>query len=188
MARQSRSTKPRPVTMAVTRRVRDGLEPAFEEWVRGISDAAQAFPGHIGVGVLRPPAGSQEYVVIFRFDSEANYRLWHRSSERKRWLERVRPLIEGKPVETFTPGLEFWFTPSGAMTLRNPPRWKMVLVTLAGLLPLSFALNLGLAPWLRTLLPPVAVVVVNALILVPTMTYLVMPALTGWLKAWLEPD
>ena len=83
-----------------------------------------------------------------------------------------------------TPGLEFWFTPPQAPMLRQPPRWKMVLLTLLGLYPISLLLNLGIVPllgglplWLRVLL--------TSSVIVTTMTYLVMPGITRGFTGWL---
>ncbi len=177
----------RPVTFAVARNVKPGLEAAFEAWVRDISESATGFPGHLGVGVVRPVAGgNNQYLVIFRFASESDYRTWHKSNERKHWLERVKPLTLGKPIEQFTPGLEFWFTPAGSVTLRNPPRWKMILVTLLGLLPLSITINYLVAPVLRPLLGQLELLILNAMIVVCTMTYAIMPVLTRFFAVWLE--
>lgn len=177
----------RPVTFAVARNVKPGLEAAFEAWVHDISEAALSFPGHIGVGVVRPVAGgNNQYLVIFRFASEADYQRWLKSAERKHWLERVKPLTLGKPIEQFTPGLEFWFTPVGSVTLRNPPRWKMVLVTLLGLLPLSTIINYVLAPILRPWISPLELLILNAVIVVSFMTYAIMPVLTRVFAVWLE--
>ncbi len=171
---------------------------AFEAWVHDISEAAISFPGHLGVGVVRPAraergtgsnavaGGNNQYLVVFRFASETDYRAWHKSAERKHWLERVKPLTLGKPIEQFTPGLEFWFTPAGSVTLRNPPRWKMVLLTLLGLLPLSISINYFVAPILRPYLPQLELLILNAVIVVFTMTYGIMPVLTRVFAGWLE--
>jgi uncharacterized protein len=181
------SSQGRPVTFAVARNVKPGLETVFETWVHDISEAAKSFPGHLGVGVVRPVSGgNNQYLVIFRFASESDYRTWHKSAERKHWLERVKPLILGNPIEQFTPGLEFWFTPAGALTLRNPPRWKMVLLTLLGLLPLSIVINYVLSPILRPILLPLELIILNAVIVVSLMTYAIMPGLTRVFENWLE--
>lgn len=181
------ASKPRPVTFAVARNVKPGLETAFEAWVHDISEAALSFPGHLGVGVVRPVAGgNNQYLVIFRFSGETDYQGWLKSAERKHWLERVKPLTLGKPIEQFTPGLEFWFTPAGSVTLRNPPRWKMILVTLLGLLPLSITIHYVVAPILRPLLGQLELLILNAVIVVSLMTYGIMPVLTRFFAVWLE--
>jgi len=43
-----------PVTTTVTRRIKPGHEAAYEEFLAGISSAARAFPGYLGVEVFRP--------------------------------------------------------------------------------------------------------------------------------------
>ena len=60
---------PCPVTTIFARRVRPGAEERYEEWLRGINQAAARFAGHQGVTVLRPDAGRAEYVVVAQFDS-----------------------------------------------------------------------------------------------------------------------
>ena len=55
-----------PVTISVARRVVPGREADYEEWLRGITADALRFPGHMGVNVLRPTSGANEYVTIFR--------------------------------------------------------------------------------------------------------------------------
>src|SRR5215475_8300754 len=45
-----------PVTATVTRRVKQGHEAAYEEFLAGINGAAKAFPGYLGEEVFRPAA------------------------------------------------------------------------------------------------------------------------------------
>ena len=46
-----------PVTTTVTRRIKPGHEAAYEGFLAGISGAARAFPGYLGVEVFRPAPG-----------------------------------------------------------------------------------------------------------------------------------
>src|SRR4029453_5847088 len=51
-----------PVAITVPRRVKPGHEGAYEQFLAGISGAARAFPGYLGVEVFRPPpGGTDEY-------------------------------------------------------------------------------------------------------------------------------
>lgn len=53
------------VTSVVTRRVKPGHEPAYEQFLEGIIAAATRFPGHFGVEVFRPGSASGgEYRVV----------------------------------------------------------------------------------------------------------------------------
>ena len=120
-----------------------------------------------------------------RFDSAEAAATWETSPVRAEWLDLVEPFSDGQPLIERQPGLEFWFTPPGSPVLRQPPRWKMTLLTLLTLYPVSltFAALVGpsLLAWplaLRTLLSAATVVLL--------MTYLAMPAVTRLFAGWLR--
>jgi antibiotic biosynthesis monooxygenase (ABM) superfamily enzyme len=174
-----------PVTVIFRRRVRAGREAEFETWIHAVSLAAQAFPGHRSTDVIRPaPGARRDYAIIFRFDRLDQAVAWEESPERARWVERARPLCEGETVIERVSGLEFWFTPPpGAVPA---PRWKMAVVTFLALWPLNTLANTLLSPYyadwsylLRGL--------VTVGLLVPLMTYVVMPWMTRWFAGWLYP-
>ena len=174
-----------PVTLSVTRRVRPDRTSEFEMWIHGIAQAARTFDGYLGNGVIPPtPGGSLEYTLVLRFDQYQHFKIWQESEVRAFWLARVTPLLEGEPVVNVTPGLEFWFTPTKATMLRQPPRWKMVALTLLGLYPLSLLLNWGVVPLLEGVPLWIRVLVTSSLI-VTIMTYLVMPNITKGFTGWL---
>jgi antibiotic biosynthesis monooxygenase (ABM) superfamily enzyme len=84
-----------------------------------------------------------------------------------------------------TTGMETWFSLPDR-SVHAPPRWKMALVTFSGVYPLSVILQLTAVPaakeWplpLRALVFPV--------ILVPLLTYVIMPGLSRLLRDWLYP-
>jgi antibiotic biosynthesis monooxygenase (ABM) superfamily enzyme len=85
-----------PVTTTVTRRVKPGHEPFYEQFLDGIIAAATRFPGHLGVEVFRPQnASTGEYRVVYRFDSVEHLRAWLDSDEHAAWLERAEPHVIG---------------------------------------------------------------------------------------------
>jgi hypothetical protein len=174
-----------PVTVAVTWHIRPGQEQAFEAWLAGVTAAALAFPGHLGVNVLRPAGPGRPFVLIFRFATYEQLRAWEQSPERASWLARSLPLRARAPEAQMVSGLEFWFTPPAGAA--PPPRWKMVVVTCLALYPLANLLGLlwgpllaGHAPWLATLLTIPATMVL--------MTYVVMPLATHLCGGWLYPS
>src|SRR5215203_5747722 len=59
-----------PVTAVASRRVKQGREQEFEEWLSGILAAANEAPGYLGSEVLRPSDSKDdnEYRIVFRFD------------------------------------------------------------------------------------------------------------------------
>jgi len=176
-----------PVTLSVTRRVKPGREAEFEAWAAEGSRAASGFPGHLGVGVLRPtPGGPPEYTLVVRFDRYAHFKSWQESPERAAWLARAEGLIEGEARETVQPGMEFWFTPPASPTLRQPPRWKMTFLTILALYPVNLLLNVAFGELLQHLALPVRLLVLAVLIVV-LMTYGVMPLITRLFSGWLHP-
>lgn len=179
------------VTVVVRRRVRSDAIGEFEVWLEGILAATAEFPGHLGANVIRPaPGGDQDYVVIFRFDSQPHLAAWEESSERGRWLAKADAFTLGTAkLQTLT-GLEYWFTLPSLPTrpVRPPPAWKMSVVTLAALFPLVH----WVAPALRQLLAPAglpdaAVTLLAVGVIVAVMTWLMMPFATRLARPWLFP-
>ena len=176
-----------PVSVVVTRRIKPGCERAYEELVKGIHEAIKGFDGYLGSHILRPSSPDHpEYRIIFRFDTTKHLRTWEVSAERREWLERMSGLLVGTPVYQALSGLETWFTLPGGGPIVPPPRYKMMLVTWLAVFPLLTAFNYAFQPvfqgmpiWLRVL--------VGTALVIPLMTYVVMPRMTRLFKAWLYP-
>lgn len=173
------------MTLVVRRRVRGGQQGAFETLLGAVTQVLSGWPGHLGTGVIRPVPGQREYVLVVRFADASHAAAWETSPERAGWLAAVTPLLDGEAEMHHQPGLEFWFTPPGSPVLSQPRRWKMVLVTVLALYPTSLLTSLLVGPalahlplWLRAL--------VQAALVVPLMTYAVMPGATRALRAWLK--
>lgn len=169
-----------PLTVVVTWRVRQGCEPEFEAWRREISVAALSFPGHMGIDVIRPGTPPGEYVVVFRFDNYQHLRAWQESAIRRELLQKAEPFRQSEPSCHLQSGLEYWFAPPGIMA--SPPRWKMALVTVLGVWPVSLLVSWLLKP-LAGRLPQVLQALVMSVCMV--LTWAVMPVLVRMLKLWL---
>ncbi len=182
-----KETPPIPVTTVIARHARAGREDEYEHWLEGIIDASSAFDGHQGVTVLRPPPGGREYVLVVRWRDFESSRRWVNSDVRAGWLARLEPLAEEARVEEQC-GLETWFTlrPGQSGGPPAPPRYKMALVTFLAIYPLILGLTYSLFPLLAPLPTPLRPLIVSA-ILVPLMTWLVMPRMTRVFWRWLFP-
>jgi antibiotic biosynthesis monooxygenase (ABM) superfamily enzyme len=178
-----RSSHLEPVTVVFTWEVAKGREEEFEEWAHGITTEAARYPGHLGATWLRPEGADRRYHTVVRFTDGGRLSRWLESPERDRWMERLDGLAHEDRAHTT--GMETWFSLPDR-SVQAPPRWKMALVTFAGVYPLALILQLTAVPatkeWplpLRALVFPV--------VLVPLLTYVIMPGLSRLLRDWLYP-
>jgi uncharacterized protein len=175
-----------PVTATVTRRIKPGHESAYEEFLAGITRAANAFPGYLGTEIFRPTGGSDEYRIVYRFDSSAHLRDWLHSDEHAAWLERAEPHVAGPMRTQFLTGLESWFTLPAQPGAPPPPRYKMAVLTWLTIFPLITLIVVVSAPLIGSL-PLVARLAVTTLVAVALMTWVIMPRMTRLLRGWLYP-
>jgi len=177
-----------PVTVAVTRVVKPGCEEAFERALHDFVQGSLHLPGQLGVHILRPApgSGSREYGVLRRFaDAEARD-AFYRLPLFEEWKQTVVGLVEGEPRYEHLSGLETWFTLPGQRAIVPPPRWKMAVVTLVAVYPLSMLLGITLGKWTSGWLMLLSSLIFNASI-VTGLTWFLMPLLTRLLKPWLYP-
>ena len=177
------SSESGPVTVEVTWRIRQGYVKEFEEWRKEISAAALEFPGHMGIRVIHPGDQESEYVVVFRFDTYDHTRSWLDSDIRRKLLDKAAAFKESEPSYNVKNGLEYWFAPSG--TAISPPRWKMAIVTVLGVWPVSMLVPQLLLP-LVTDIPSVLQTLLVAIGIVIILTWVVMPILVKVLNPWLH--
>jgi uncharacterized protein len=177
-----------PVTTTVTRRIKPGHEAAYEAFLAGISGAARAFPGYLGIEVFHPTPGGQggEYRTVYRFDSLAHLQTWQDSPEHAAWLARAEPHVAGPMRTQVLTGLESWFTLPSQPGTPPPPPYKMAVLTWATIFPLITLVVVASSPLLGSL-PLVARLAVTTGVTVPLMTWVVMPRVTRLLHRWLYP-
>jgi antibiotic biosynthesis monooxygenase (ABM) superfamily enzyme len=175
------------VTVLVTRRVRPGQEQAFTAWLHELANVAKQYPGHQGVTVIPPPAGTddREYVIVFRFDSQAHLRVWQESDERRAMLARSESMADTPPVDRELTGLEMWFAVPGGLVRQPPPPWEMWLLSSVAIYPLITLLSVTISGPLLGNGPQAVRFAVTTLILGALMTWLVMPRLSRLLASWL---
>ncbi len=87
---------PKPATAIASHRVHPDKTSQYIEAQRAITDAARRSPGFVGTEVLGPVAGLQEeWVAIFRLESNEAMKQWLESAERGKLMERIEnSLIE----------------------------------------------------------------------------------------------
>jgi len=172
------------VTVVISQLVKPGSEDAYEAWVKDIVSVARTYTGHLGTNVIRPQPGVRpEYVIIFRFDSYENLKIWMESRDREYWLTQGKPLVQSDPYVQQLSGLEAWFSIPG-QPLKTPPRYKTALLTWAVVYVLINFLGTFLTPLLRGL-PPLIISLIISGIMVGMLTYIVMPRVSRLFSRWL---
>jgi uncharacterized protein len=180
-------TEEQPVTVDVMQRVKPGCEADFEQVLTDLIQAAEAFAGHLGVTVFRPSdRKNPEYRIVFKFDRLSHLRQWEYSPIRRRLLERAKRLTVDSGQFTILTGLETWFTLPAQGAIVPPPRYKMLLVSLIAIIPLSNLLNLLLQNPLQSL-PPLFRSLILTTVMLSITTYVVMPRMTRLFSGWLYP-
>ena len=171
--------------IAIARRVRPGYEADFEAAVRGVILAASTFPGYLGSEVLYPPTRRGEWQLILRFDTPNHRQEWETSPICQGWIARADALTE--PPRVFrVNGLEAWFSLPEVPHVAPPPRWKTAIVSAIGIYPVISVLP-GLLQPITSNLPTWLATLVSISIMMPLVTWVVMPQVTRLFKGWLYP-
>jgi hypothetical protein len=176
-----------PGVVAIARRVKPGCEAAFEDAVRGVTLAASTFPGYLGSEVLHPAKKRGEWQLILRFDSPEHLQEWEESLICQGWIARADALTVDQPRVVRVNSLEAWFALPEIPNAPPPPKWKTAIVSAVGIYPaislmpiLLRPITNGLPSWLATL--------VSISVMMPLMTWVIMPQVTRLFKGWLYPS
>jgi uncharacterized protein len=177
-----------PVTMLLVRNVRPGRLKDFEEWLKGINQVVRGFDGYLGMDTIRPRDHSHpEYVIVARFDNYEHLRAWMGSRERAEWVKKSEDMTIGETLIQEAHGFEPWFTlPNQSAASTPPARYKMALLTILAIYPSLLALS-TLLSYLLPNLPRPLLILLNVILLVPAMTYFIMPRMTRLFRTWLYP-
>jgi antibiotic biosynthesis monooxygenase (ABM) superfamily enzyme len=168
--------------------VRPGHAEAFEAVLHRLAAEARTFPGHQGLTVLRPqPGGPLAYTVVAHFATVPEMDAWLASDVRARLVAEADAHAADGLRTRYLSGLEGWLAPPGAPVLLPPSRWKIVVISLVGIVPLLELVTYLLAPHLSAL-PAWGRPLVAAALIVPLMQYGVMPALTRLARGLLYTD
>jgi antibiotic biosynthesis monooxygenase (ABM) superfamily enzyme len=175
-------------TAVVVRRIHPEKTEVFEEMLLQVNSLRSRFEGHLGTTVVRPREKDHlEYIIVIRFRDAGALRGWTESEELADWMAKAEDCTLEKSVHQKT-GLETWFNLPGRPPTTAPSRVKMALAVFLAIYPLVQILNLWVGPALAKLelAVPLDSVIPTALMVV-TMTWVVMPAVTWLLWPWLHP-
>lgn len=174
------------LTVLVHRTVPKAEKAVFLERLNGLLRDFGRFPGTSGSMVFQRETGAGvEFSILQKFDGESAHEAWLQSPEFIRWREAVAP-PEPEPghVHRYS-GMEAFFVSAGAPDA--PPRWKMAVLLLLAVYPMSLAISHWFAPALAhvSLFTGSLITSVSMVVL---MTYVVVPILTKLFQWWLQPS
>jgi uncharacterized protein len=178
-----------PITLVISEVVDLNYVREYEAWTKGINHVAGEFEGFLGVEVISPRVdGYPEYVVIVKFDSYKNFRIWMTSSVYRKWLEKSRNFISARTSQELPNGMEMWFSlPKNNWNEYKLPYFKKVILGILAVYPLILLSNLLLNPLLQSFNPLISLFV-SVTFVSALLTYPVMPSLTRILGFWLYPS
>ncbi len=176
-----------PASATISQRIEPACEQAYEALLAGIHDEAKEFGGFLRREVIKSTVGNHlEYTHVIHFEDEAYLHRWEHSPERHAWLSRMSSIaVHTTPLQVLT-GLETWFTLSPDKPIVPPPRYKMAIVTWLAIFPLITLISSATAPIFGDL-PIVVHVLAVTTVVVPLMTYVIMPRMTRLFRRWLYP-
>jgi len=174
-------------SVVINHRIHQGNNSLYEEWLNEVGPVCRKSPGNIDWQIIRPiPNLTFNYTVIIRFDTIENLKNWIDSDERKKLIEKAKPIF-AKDDYFVRSGLDFLFS-SEDENQKVPVHWKQFLITWSAIYPLSIIMPLLVIPILKTLnltankfIPPFFV----SGCIVFIMVYWLMPNYTKLIKGWL---
>jgi len=164
--------------------VRRGQEKQYEKWLADIPRVLKAAPGFVGRDVFPPSLPDRPYTIVVRFESGSALRDWVNSAEHKALRLESQDMLDQSDRPSVTSGFDLWLPPEP-----NPKRYKLLLVTVVAIFPLSLLIPQVLAQLFDTVAPTLKNSVVSGLIqttiIVALMSYAIMPRLTHRMRRWL---
>ncbi|MCK9605598.1 MAG: antibiotic biosynthesis monooxygenase [Methylomonas sp.] len=157
----------------------------YEDWLGRIVPKAAGFPGHLGVQIVRPPDGHNEYLIVVRFASIHDLQFWQQSRERKQLIREIAAVLDSEEAIDIKTGIDYWFTPPTVG--KHPRRWKQWLVTTSVIWPLTMYVPPAMEPVFFRY-PELGEFGirqgVSALVIVGLVVYLIMPIYVRLIAQW----
>ena len=171
------------VTVLVCRVVSAAEELSFLATLKELLQEYDRFPGTLGRMVFRRECdGNLEFSILQRIAGETDHEAWLNSPGFVRWRNEVA-LTTPMPdhVQRYS-GMEALFVTTPAPVA--PPRWKMALLLLIAVYPISLSFSHWLAPALASV-SLFTGTFITSVIMVLSITYAIVPLLTKLFQRWL---
>src|SRR5689334_6532781 len=111
-------------SVVINHQILDGKQKQYEAWLEEIGALCRDSVGHIDWQIIRPiPNLTFNYTVIIRFDTIPHLQSWMQSDDRKRLIQKAKPLFATEDNYYIKSGLDFLF-PLENEKQKVPFRWK----------------------------------------------------------------
>lgn len=174
-----------PITALIVRKVKPGHEAALDAKIAKILGLAAEADGYLGSSILRGvQAGEPQLYAVLHFVSAETWARWRDTPSAQPLLEEALQHVSEAPQVKLAEGFAGWFDLPDAPIPVVPAKWKMAVITWLAIFPILSVFLTGTAPLMGDL-HPIGRLFLNTLIIVPLMTWLVMPGMTRLFRGWL---
>ncbi len=170
----------------VVQRVPPAEAEWFLDWQRGITTAAEGFPGYRATDVYPPDdARREEWVIVLHFVDNQSLQDWLSSPERDEWIKKLGARAGTFQLQMLRGGFGAWFVGLHNEGKGVPPGWKMVLTVVLALFPTVMLLSMFVRP-LTTPLGLAFSLLLSNFLSVSILQWGIMPRLARILSPWLD--
>ena len=158
----------------------------FLDWQRGVTEAAEKFPGYRATDVY-PPGNAQqdEWVIVLHFIDQDSLQNWLASPVRDEWVKKLGAKAGSFQVQMLQGGFGAWFLGLNREDTGPPPGWKMVLTVVLALFPTVMLLSIFVGPFTSPMGFAFSMLIGNFMS-VAILQWVIMPQLTRLLAPWLN--
>ena len=182
----NKSAGDKSVTVLVNRMIPRPDEERFTSTLKDLLLDFDRFPGTSGNMVFRREIGDNlEFSILQRFEKSADHEAWLKSTQFPTWVSEIAPAIPAPDHIHRYSGMESLFVTARAPDA--PPRWKMAMILMIAVYPMSLVMSHWFAPMLSKL-SLFSGSLLTSIFMVFTMTYVLVPILTRAFQGWLQPQ
>lgn len=180
MPSQSPSTN-EGVTALIRRSVAHSQSAAFHAALKRQAESFARLHPRATMKVFRSAreSGALEITIIQHFPTQTEHDAWVNSVEFQSWRNEIAPPESGSVTKYI--GMQALFA-SGS---DGPPRWKMAVLLILAVYPMSLAISEWFAPALAHI-PTLLGTLITSVAIVWMMTYVITPLLTAIFARWLN--
>lgn len=166
--------------------VKKEFQDTFETQMGAMLAKAEKYPGHLCSMIIPPLTENGNYQVIQKFSTQQHLHRWQESKERKRWGKKLQLWSEPSTDTYYLTDTKVIFTPTEMLPrVRGAYKARLATVSWIGIFPTVAVFLWFGSPLLEGLPFLIRIAILTALI-VPTMSYVVMPRLIRWMGWWLH--